>query len=249
MASWTSRARIGARMASTIATTNTTICSPPPLLESLLRDRRPPPQNVNRRKKSASSAIEPTSTPTISENRMSKLRTWRQLVGHDALELLAIELLEQARRDRHRRVLRVAARRERVGRRVVDEVDLGHRHVRRDRHLLDDVVQLRQGLGIDLLGARHAQHDRVAGVVREQRRDQPEGDRDDERRDGRPRVPGHGPADGQAEHAQQDHHDERRAGPSCACWRRSADRRCRPRTPLRRCGRRTGAWRGRAGVS
>ena len=62
---------IGARIASTIATTNMTICSPPPPLSESRRDRRPPPQNVNRRKKSASRAIEPTSTPTISENRMS----------------------------------------------------------------------------------------------------------------------------------------------------------------------------------
>ena len=128
----------------------------------------------------------------------------RQLVGHDALELLAIELLEQARRDRDRRVLRVATGGERVGRRVVDEVDLRDRHVRRERHLLHDVVQLRHGLGIDLLGARDPEHDRVAGVVREQRRDQPEDDGDGERRERRPRVPGDGPADEQPEGAQQD---------------------------------------------
>ena len=34
-----------------------------------------PPQNVKRRKKSARIAIAPTMTPTMSENRMSKLRT------------------------------------------------------------------------------------------------------------------------------------------------------------------------------
>ena len=47
----------------------------------------------------------------------------RQLVGDDALELLAIELLEEAGRDRDRRVRGIAAGGERVRRRVVDGVD------------------------------------------------------------------------------------------------------------------------------
>ena len=65
---------IGARIASTMAMTMTTAWAPLPPL-SRLDDRRPPPQNVKRRKKSARIAIAPTITPTISENRISKLRT------------------------------------------------------------------------------------------------------------------------------------------------------------------------------
>ncbi len=55
----------------------TTWMPPPPSDEPRLLPRLPiPPQNVKRRKKSASRAIDPTSTPTMSEKRMSKLRTW-----------------------------------------------------------------------------------------------------------------------------------------------------------------------------
>ena len=43
----------------------------------------------------------------MKENRISRLRDVRQLVADDALELLAVELLEQARRDGDRRVRRV----------------------------------------------------------------------------------------------------------------------------------------------
>src|SRR6185369_6465944 len=76
-ASWTRRAAIGARIERTIATTNMIAWSPPlPPLSRSLDERRPPPQNVNRRKKSARRAIEPTRTPTMSANRMSKFRTW-----------------------------------------------------------------------------------------------------------------------------------------------------------------------------
>ncbi len=59
-----------------MATTMITAWRPLPPL-SRFDERRPdmPPQNVKRRKKSASSAMLPTMTPTISENRMSKLRT------------------------------------------------------------------------------------------------------------------------------------------------------------------------------
>ena len=68
----------------------------------------------------------------------------RQLVADDALELLAVELLEQAGRDRHGRVLRIAPGGEGVGRGVVDDVDPGHRHVGGDGHLADDVHELRR---------------------------------------------------------------------------------------------------------
>ena len=92
-----------------------------------------------------------------------------QLVADDALELFPVELLEEAGRDRDGCVLGVAAGGEGVGRGVVDDVDLGHRHIRRQRQLLDDVQQLRRGLGVDLVGARRGQHERVAAEERPDR--------------------------------------------------------------------------------
>ena len=69
----------------------------------------------------------------------------RHLVGDDALELLAVEALEQPARDGDGGVLRVAPGGEGVGRGLVDDVH--RRHLRQaggDRHLLDDVVELRR---------------------------------------------------------------------------------------------------------
>ena len=43
----------------------------------------------------------PTSTPTSSVKRMSKLPTWLSSCADDALQLLAVHLLEQAGGDRH----------------------------------------------------------------------------------------------------------------------------------------------------
>ena len=63
---------------------------PPPPPPSRPRPPPDPPQNVKRRKKSASSAIEPTSTPTISAEPDVEVADVRQLVGDDALELLAV---------------------------------------------------------------------------------------------------------------------------------------------------------------
>ena len=54
----------------------TTCIPPPPESDELRRCLPTPPQIEKRRKKSARRAIEPTSTPTISEKRMSKFRTW-----------------------------------------------------------------------------------------------------------------------------------------------------------------------------
>ena len=84
-----------------------------PTLVAVAAGAPPATQKVKRRKKSASSAIEPTRTATSRLNRMSKFRT--SLVGEEALVLLPIELLEEARRDRHRGVIRVAPGGEGVG--------------------------------------------------------------------------------------------------------------------------------------
>ena len=75
-------------------------------------------------------------------------------------------------------MLGVTAGSEGVGRGVVDDVDLGHRHARRDRHLVDDVVQRRGLLRADLLGVRARQHELVAAVVGEQSADRADADGD-----------------------------------------------------------------------
>ncbi len=130
---------IGAMIARTIATTNRIAASPPPPRSRSPPPRRPPPQNVKRRKKSARRAMEPTSTATSSENRMSSCGRGPARGPIDALELLAIELLEEAGGDGDRGVLRVTPGGEGVRRRVVDDVHLRHRQARGERDLADDV--------------------------------------------------------------------------------------------------------------
>ncbi len=60
-----------------------------------------PPQNVKRRKKSARSAMRPDEHADHQREPDVVVADVRQLVGDDPLELLAIELLEEAGRDRH----------------------------------------------------------------------------------------------------------------------------------------------------
>ena len=63
-----------------------------------------------------------------------------ELVREHAFELDPVHLLEQPGRDRDRRVLRVAAGRERVGRGVVDDVEPRLREPARDAQPFDEVV-------------------------------------------------------------------------------------------------------------
>ena len=63
------------------------------------------------------------------------------LVRHDALQLVAVELFEEAAGDGDGGVLGVAARGEGVRGGVVDDVDLRHREAGGYRHLLDHVEQ------------------------------------------------------------------------------------------------------------
>ena len=90
----------------------------------------------------------------------------RHLVRDHALELVAVEPLQQAARDRDRGVPRVAPGRQSVGRGLVEHVH--RRHLRQaggDGHLLDDVEELRL-LGVGhAVGAAHGQHHLVAAVV------------------------------------------------------------------------------------
>ena len=68
-----------------------------------------------------------------------------ELVRDHTLEFVAIQALNRATRDGDGRVGRRVPRSERVDRRfVLENVHLGHRHTRRDRHLLHDVVQALQ---------------------------------------------------------------------------------------------------------
>ena len=60
----------------------------------------------------------------------------------DALQLLAVELVERALGDRDRRIRRRIAGGERIDRRLAFEhVDLGHRHAGGDGDFLDHVAQ------------------------------------------------------------------------------------------------------------
>ena len=63
------------------------------------------------------------------------------LVGHDALELVPVEFLQQAGSNGDGGVLRISARGKGVGGRVVNYVDLRHSKAASQDHLLDDVVE------------------------------------------------------------------------------------------------------------
>ncbi len=98
-------------------------------------------------------------------------------------------------------VLRVAAGGEGVGRRFLDDVD--RRHVGQaggDRHLLDDVEELRLVLVGHLVGAAHGEHHLVAGVVAEEAPGDGRDAEDAEEPDAAAGAPDDGRADGEAEH-------------------------------------------------
>ena len=69
------------------------------------------------------------------------------LVPDDALELLSVELVEQAGGHRHARVFRVTPGGEGIRRRVVDDPQPRGRQAARQAHLLDDVDQLPERFG------------------------------------------------------------------------------------------------------
>jgi hypothetical protein len=82
----------------------------------------------------------------------------RHLVGDHPLQLVAIEVLAQARRHRDHAVLRIASGGKSVHRGIGDEIDLRHRQPRGEPHLIDDVVQLRIILLADGDGVGHPQN-------------------------------------------------------------------------------------------
>ena len=153
------------------------------------------------------------------------------LVADDALELLPVELLEQAGRDGHAGVLRITSRGERVGRRVVDDPYPWRRQTAGEPHLLDDIEQLPVRLGglraIDLPGAARCHDERVARVVRA---DAHHGRDDQRQRDAAPAEAGR-IADRTAHDPEQedDRGDEQPAPPSVAGDLAIERRRRRPR--------------------
>ena len=127
------------------------------------------------------------------------------LVADDALQLLAVHLLEEPGRGRDRGVLRISSGRERVRRRVVDDVDLRHRYAGSQAHLGDDVHELLVLIG--RIGDRHllrtgaGEHQPISAEVGADAHHHRDDHGDD---DTRPPVPG-GVTDDAAKHAE--HHD------------------------------------------
>ena len=153
-ASWMNRLMIGARIARTIATTKIDGLDPVAAAVAVATagrtaaPEREAQEEVGQDRDRADHDADDQREPDVEVAHV------RQLVADDALELLAIELLEEAGRDRDRRVLRIAAGREGVRRGVVDDVDRRHRHVGRDRQLAHDVHELRRGGLVDLAARR-----------------------------------------------------------------------------------------------
>src|SRR5688572_33435494 len=95
----------------------------------------------------------------------------RELVRDHALELGAVQLVDEATRHRDRRVLRVAARGESVRRGVINHIDTRRRDSQSDRKGLDYVPQLRLFPGAELVRLALREDKLVAGEVRRCRRD------------------------------------------------------------------------------
>ena len=184
-----------------------TACIPPdPESEDSRLPRLPaPPQNREAQEEVGEQGDRAHEHPDHQREPDVEVANVAQLVGHDALELLAVQLLQQAGGDGHRCVPGIAPRRERVGGGVVDEVHPGHRQAGRHRQLLDDVPQLRHLLGGHLARPGRREHERVTHVVAGERRDEAHPDRDGHRRQGGARVARHGPPDEQPEQAEEQH--------------------------------------------
>ena len=84
-----------------------------------------------------------------------------KLVSDHARNLLAAKHLEQPGGDRDRRVLRIASGRERVGLRIVHQIDARHRQAGAARQLVHQPHQVGGVVLVDLTGAVHRQHQLV----------------------------------------------------------------------------------------
>ena len=121
------------------------------------------------------------------------------LVRHDALELVAVELFEEAAGDGDGGVLGVAARGEGVRGGVVDDVDLRHREARGYGHLLDHVEEYGGVVVRDLPGPRGGEDHLVARVVADEAGDDAHYQGQGEAEEGAYRVPEPGEPDDVAE--------------------------------------------------
>ncbi len=92
----------------------------------------------------------------------------RQFMRHHPAQLTRAEYPQDARSGRHRRVLRVAAGGEGVGRVFLDEIDPRHGQPGALRKLLHHGVELGRAAGVDLLRVVHLQHHLVAEPVAEE---------------------------------------------------------------------------------
>ena len=120
----------------------------------------------------------------------------------DALGLGAIQLVEQPARHRHRGVRRIAARRERVRRRVLDDVELRRGDTQPDGERFDDVPQLGLLARPQLARPALREHELVAGEIGDPRRTDREEEREWHDR-GAAAVP-----EILADEVREDHHDE-----------------------------------------
>ena len=105
----------------------------------------------------------------------------RQLVGDDALELSAVELVEEPPRHRDRGVLRIASGGEGVRGRVLDHEDLGRGDAETDRERLDDIAQLWLLRRAELAGLALREDQLVPREVRRERAADGERERNGER--------------------------------------------------------------------
>jgi hypothetical protein len=92
----------------------------------------------------------------------------RELVRHHAFDLVAAQRLEQAGGRGDRGVLRVAAGREGIRLRILDDVDPGLGQAGACGEVADQAVEFRRSRLVDRLGAIHPQHQLVGVPVSEQ---------------------------------------------------------------------------------
>ena len=92
----------------------------------------------------------------------------RELVGDDAGELFAGELLRETHGDGDGGVVRVAAGGKRIGLRLVHQKHARHRQAGAGGQVGDEVIEIGRAVAIDLMDAVHRQHHAVTIPVREQ---------------------------------------------------------------------------------
>ena len=93
------------------------------------------------------------------------MRDMRQLVREHCAQFVRGQELQDAGRRRDSRMLWVASGRERIGLRLVDEINLRHRQPGARSELRDGVVELRRGGRVDFPSAIELEHHRVGKPV------------------------------------------------------------------------------------